>query len=48
MDRKRRIVAKKRRRANVARQTFAPVDLVKIMNKNGGRLPSAEKPHGEF
>jgi hypothetical protein len=48
MDRKRRIVAKKGAAPMLLDKLSRRLTLVKIMNKNGGRLPSAEKPHGEF
>ncbi len=48
MDRKCRIVAKKGAGPMPLDKLSGRLTLVKIVNKNRARFPSAEKPQGEF
>ena len=48
MDRKCRVVAKKGAGPMPLDKLSGRLTLVKIMNKNRARFPSAEKPQGEF
>ena len=48
MDSKRRIVTKEGAAPMLLDKLSRRLTLVKIVNKNRARLPSAEKPHGEF